>query len=876
VGKIGEPDMNDYCGDSVLINNVRVTGPLNICTERVEVCAGRPFSFEFSFTKSVCPSGTEIFLSNSQGEFGDGQLSLGRFNSGGIQPGQLLTFSHPILGIPITADSSDCYRIRLIWRHPYIGSIRCTSTVSACFKVSKCTQQIQTVQIPMASNVAPPERDTLCAGSIVTVPFWNPRLNTCTEDSDFNLSSVYVAELYRKELATDPDPELGRGEYLLGISNDSRLFRGRCAPQGPGIVGGIVPDEIEEGCNWYARVSATDPEVAGKPWGPFCIKHCHIETNQKQNFNVCVNECQHGEDTVRYRLGAYAASLPRIAYGETNRFIFEMYQIPDPCYREWSKVGTDEKMAQLVGSSIPPNDSILMLKLPPLFGYPANKNPNPSPENPDSCIGPFSPPSVTDLMERPSGQYFMRIMATNPIYEDAQTGDILRLGAGERYGTIVNMSFGAPFVNCHAFIVNNALKPQKPCAGEVVEFEIGIKRFLAAKQSNYDIYWMDDLSIVDASNGSIKRPQEQTEAAFRSYQARLDRYVDSLRLTLDGVWKNEYFSFEPLGLALSRFRWGPMINGRFSQAINAPNPLPALGPVAGTSGEFGLPIRIDQQLERIVQPDSSVDTMLVTRYPRFTYLIVREENGGCFSNASIIRFPVSGPPEFSMTDTAQYTNDTISRSMTFRPETVYTWEVAQMDVVPPINLSIDSIDYAALAQADSVDFSALSTNEQALLLTSKYNYPVRALNLRIRSILDQKDTSILSVGNNRARLKRPGKGIFQMKARGLNRCGIVVDSCFVVVTEEDTTNTSRRNSGGFSEGIYYYPNPVESELNLVFKRPISGYVELQDLSARTIHRQQISSNRMVLDVRSLQMAPGVYLLVVESSGQRETAKIVVK
>jgi hypothetical protein len=783
VGKIKEADINKYCADRELINQVRVVAPINACTQRVEVCAGRPFQFEFAFTKTVCPSATQIFLSNARGEFGDGQLSLGQFNAGGIQPGVLLRIGDPNLRIPISADSSDCYRIRLVWRHPYVGSIQCTSTVSLCFKVSKCTQQIQTVQIPMASKAAPPERDTLCAGSIVTVPFWNPRLNNCTEDGDFNESSNYLAEFYRKEKATDPDPPLGQGEWLIGTNADNRLYRTRCAPGGPGIVGGIVPDQIEESCNWYARVSATDPEVAGKPWGPFCIKHCHIETNDKQSVRVCINECEAAEAIVRLKLGAYTESLRGLQYSDRSKFIFEMHQIPDPCFREWTKVGTDDIMSKLVGSSSTASDGDIILKVPPLFGYPSRKNPNPSPENPDSCLGPYTPPSVTELLQSPAGGYFMRIVSTDPVRVDPRTGEVFNLGPGERSGTIVNMSYGSPFVNCHSFIVNNELIPEKVCAGEQVQLAIGVKKFLAAKQSNYQIFWMDDLSIVDGSGGRVRRPSNPSEESWRNYQASLDKFADSMRVELDKFGKYLGYPIEPLGLVLNTFRWGPTINGRFGGAINAPNPWPVLGPVAGTSGPFALPIRIDEQVQRVLRPDGTVEERVVTRYPGFTYLIVREENGGCFSNASIIRFPVYGPPEFTMTDTVLCTSDSVMRSITFRPETYYTWEVSEMDVVPPINFNLDTIDYRARAQRDGIDISTLNTLDQAILLTSKYSYPVRALNFQTRRVFDQNDTNTITVGNNRVRLKGPAKGIYKTKARGLNRCGIVVDSCYVVVQE---------------------------------------------------------------------------------------------
>jgi hypothetical protein len=113
-----------------------------------------------------------------------------------------------------------------------------------------------------------------------------------------------------------------------------------------------------------------------------------------------------------------------------------------------------------------------------------------------------------------------------------------------------------------------------------------------------------------------------------------------------------------------------------------------------------------------------------------------------------------------------------------------------------------------------------------------------------------------------------------------NACARAESSVTVTVLPPNeppcNTPTSRRNNGGIGNGFYYYPNPVESELTLVFNRPTTGFVELQDATARTVLRQPISSTRMVLDVRALQIVPGVYLLVVESGGIRNTAKIVVK
>ncbi|HXH17496.1 MAG TPA: gliding motility-associated C-terminal domain-containing protein, partial [Chitinophagales bacterium] len=88
----------------------------------------------------------------------------------------------------------------------------------------------------------------------------------------------------------------------------------------PGNVSGLIP-VVPEGCNYYARVVSTSPSVIGTVYGPFCIKHCDITTNQTIDIHLCIHETVGASDTVEIDINRWNTTAE---YPAGNRFIVQL------------------------------------------------------------------------------------------------------------------------------------------------------------------------------------------------------------------------------------------------------------------------------------------------------------------------------------------------------------------------------------------------------------------------------------------------------------------------------------------------------------------------------------------------------------------------
>lgn len=127
--------------------------------------------------------------------------------------------------------------------------------------------------------------DVACVNSIATV--------------NFNSKYVFGPEnQYKCELLKIEGADTTFVTYFGSPSPDENAYP---YPGGPGSIGGIIPD-VQDGCSYYFRVVTTDPpqdSVILHPWGPFCIRHCDIETNNLTPITVCLDcAIEKAEDVV--------------------------------------------------------------------------------------------------------------------------------------------------------------------------------------------------------------------------------------------------------------------------------------------------------------------------------------------------------------------------------------------------------------------------------------------------------------------------------------------------------------------------------------------------------------------------------------------------
>ncbi len=226
------------------------------------VCQGANLFIFWSLSDTLCDGTYEVELSNSSGSFSSA-VNLGVFNINYPQTSGAIA-----VVIPSNTPAGNCYKVRInrLAPPPVI-----TGTASVCFIVQVCPNTITTLQAAVLKDP-----DTVCAGSVIDVPFYSKGV--------FAANNNYIAQL------SDSAGNFGSNPTILGTSPDSKTYDPN---QGslPGNVSGLIPNNTPAGCNYYIRVVSTNPVAIGTLWGPFCIKHCDMTTNNQKDLHVCVTDC---------------------------------------------------------------------------------------------------------------------------------------------------------------------------------------------------------------------------------------------------------------------------------------------------------------------------------------------------------------------------------------------------------------------------------------------------------------------------------------------------------------------------------------------------------------------------------------------------------
>lgn len=363
---------------SMSIDGVRIVGVYapNLYNVRLElgnitpnpVCKGDGLLLFFNNPVPLCGNGFyEVQLSNSFGDFTNAS-SLGIYQLDNEDTTQAL-FTLPT---PTNINASNCYRIRVV-RVDITPAI--ISDTSICISIIDCPNQVFTLQPAVLSNPA----DTICVGSVIDVPF---------HSEGVFVNNTYIAQLSDSNGLFPPNPN------VLGFVNDNTTYPVGTMPRG-NVPGLIRPQNhpIPPGCNYYIRVIATSPNTIGSVYGPFCIRECDIETNNKVDVQFCITNTEGGDTTLTVEIEQYD---PPATYIDPNEFQIQLLD-----FQSFGVINTG-----VVGSVQAVNDTIVELSIPPL-------------------------PQLFTVGLIP-GNYYMRIVATN----SNQPWDVL--------GTLVRLTIGAP------------------------------------------------------------------------------------------------------------------------------------------------------------------------------------------------------------------------------------------------------------------------------------------------------------------------------------------------------------------------------------------------------------------------------------------------
>jgi len=327
------------------------------------VCKGDKVILFFSNPVQLCGTGFyQVQLSDEFGNF-DIITNLGIYQLNNLNPIQILQTE----AIPSTLNENPCYKIRVV--RGDIDPIIISDT-SVCINVVDCPNSVVTGSTAVISNPA----DTVCVGSVI--------------DTKFNSFGVFVNNTYVLQLS-DSNGNFPPNPNVLGNSNDDASY-----PGDPGSVSGLIAVQnhpIPPGCNYYLRVIATSPYTIGTLQGPFCIRECDIESNNKQDVQFCIDDINGGDTLITVEIGVYP---PPATYTAPNEF---QLQVLD--YNGFFVINTG-----VVGSVAATSDTTVLLTIPNI-------------------------PNLGSVGLAP-GNYYMRVVSTNSSQGWDQLGTLIRLTIG--------------------------------------------------------------------------------------------------------------------------------------------------------------------------------------------------------------------------------------------------------------------------------------------------------------------------------------------------------------------------------------------------------------------------------------------------------------
>ncbi|HLG35952.1 MAG TPA: gliding motility-associated C-terminal domain-containing protein [Bacteroidia bacterium] len=380
---------------SFAVDDVQVVGTFNSAGVTLSIdsvwpnpiCPNRYLFLEWSLSQPLC-NGTYMYeMSDFTGNFAN-PVSLGVIN---INNGQVAGIN--AVFIPAATFPGNCYQIRLRRMYPapiFVG------TPSSCFVVQFCPNTITTLGTPVIAM----DTNAVCAGSVIDVSFYS------TGTFILNTYKLQLSDKYGNFVHPDSAGALFLGSLPPPTGNVT--FDPMNPTPGyppPGSVSGLIPDTVSESCLYRIRVIGTGPAagppgpVIGTDWGPFCIQHCDIITNNEQDISFCLWP----EDTICVQLEIDINFYDSNAvYQPGNQFMVQVISrgpIPPP----FTLVGTTGALGTFTFN----NDTTIL----------------------QWCIS-YALLAQTGI---PPGSYYMRIVATNS-----------SIGADSAFGSMIRLTIGAP------------------------------------------------------------------------------------------------------------------------------------------------------------------------------------------------------------------------------------------------------------------------------------------------------------------------------------------------------------------------------------------------------------------------------------------------
>lgn len=367
-------------------------------------------------------------------------------------------------GIPSNITPGSGYRIRVVRKSGYPPNEIYSEVSTIDITVEVCPNDITTLEPPIADmfdEIDDPnnpgkkiKRISICKGSVIDVPFLSKFV--------FLNDNEYVCEISDENGKFKAD--LGENKILNKIP-DPNMHPAK--PQA-GVISGLIPDDVPAGCNYYFRVRSTNPEIIGTTWGPFCIRECDIETNNRKDITICLDEDKDTIIKVPVKIHKWAGPdgnyYPVEELNKKTKFTYEVWKYIVPfSMKQFISVGLigEEEMNSEANFKVEEYDPVsqqvtlvdtLELKIPKYDGLPGVK---------------LFPP----------GTFYIRIIATAP-NESIDT-----------MGTLVRLIIGVPFKKGPKL---TDLQPGKKfCADELLLLYFNVsKRVHIAKQSSYAWYFI--------------------------------------------------------------------------------------------------------------------------------------------------------------------------------------------------------------------------------------------------------------------------------------------------------------------------------------------------------------------------------------------------
>ncbi len=354
--------------DIFLVGNFnQTTSPIDINITYLSnniICQGNYLIFSYEISDTLCGGQYLIELSDANGNFAN---PTALWTTSMFYPN---TSSTLMIQIPNYATASTCYKIRVNRISP---SPQITGIASVCFEVAVCPNNIITGPTPPVVTM---DTADVCIGSVIDIPFYAIGV--------YLPGNVFTAWLSDSAgNFTNPTQ--------IGQLPSNQTYDPSLPPYLPGSVSGIIPN-VPEGCGYYIKVSSSNPVANDTSvWGPFCIRDCDIETNNRQDLQFCISATA-GDST----LISIDVNVPpsNVVYFPGNEFQVELLDA-----MSFARVNLGG-----LGSVLATSDTNLWVVIPDFLSL--------------SALG-INP-----------GMYYMRIIATNTNTPGNQLGTVIRLTIG--------------------------------------------------------------------------------------------------------------------------------------------------------------------------------------------------------------------------------------------------------------------------------------------------------------------------------------------------------------------------------------------------------------------------------------------------------------